>query len=73
MCYCEKNKRICTPTLSAGLNWRDIGSAFTDPEKRLNFPIKPIETKIELTPGTKATIIGAAALLAIGLIALSRR
>lgn len=54
-------------TLSGGISLEDLANAFTDPNKRLNFPIKPIETKIIFDPLAIATIIGAASILAIGI------
>lgn len=54
--------------LGGGISIQDLAAALTDPEKRFEFPIKPIETKIEFTPNAAGVIIGAAAILAAGAI-----
>jgi hypothetical protein len=59
---CLENGR----TLSAGINLKDLANALTDPEKRFEFPIKPMKTEIDLSTPTKLVIIalGASIVLA---------
>jgi len=46
--------------------WDKLGGAFTDPEKRFEFPIKPFET--DLTQETKNSLYITAGILAAGAI-----
>ena len=50
--------------LSAGITLEQIVDAFTDPTKKFQFPIEGIPVKF--TKETQNTILGAAAILAIG-------
>jgi len=69
---CPGNK--CRPGyLSAGLTWDDLANAMTDPNKRFEFPIKPMTYQIDLTPGAKVVVISAAAMLTLGMIAIATR
>lgn len=46
--------------------WQRIGNAFTDPQQRFEFPIKPIET--DFTPQAKTALYLTAGILAAGAI-----
>jgi hypothetical protein len=70
MCNCEKNSNVF---LSEGISINRLIEAMTNPEKRFEFPMKPITTEIDLSKGTKTAIIAAAAILATGLIILATR
>ena len=47
--------------------WGKLKGAFTDPEKRFEFPIKPFE--MDLTNESKVIIVASAVILAGGLVA----
>lgn len=46
--------------------WQKLGGAFTDPDKRFEFPVKPFET--DLTQETKNSLYLTAGILAAGSI-----
>lgn len=46
--------------------WGKLGGAFTDPDKRFEFPIKPFE--MDLTQESKIIIVASAVILAGGLV-----
>lgn len=47
--------------------WNKLGGAFTDPEKRFEFPVKPFE--MDFTPESKNAMYATAGILALGAIA----
>ena len=49
----------------SGISLDDLAAALTDPKKRFEFPIKPIE--FDLSPASKTTIILIGSAIAIGL------
>jgi len=49
----------------SSINLQDVAAALTDPQKRFEFPIKPIQ--FDLSPASKATILIVGSAIAIGL------
>ncbi len=49
--------------------WQSVGNAFTDPEQRFEFPIKPMQ--YEMTKENQNTLLLTAGILAGGLIAMA--
>lgn len=49
--------------------WQNVGNAFTDPEQRFEFPIKPMQ--YEMTKENQNTLLLTAGILAGGLIAMA--
>jgi hypothetical protein len=60
-----ENKKIYV--LNENGFWQQVGGAFTDPEKRFEFPIKPFE--MDLTQETKNAIYIGTTILAVGMVA----
>ena len=49
----------------SGINLEDLANALTDPRKRFEFPLKPIQ--FDLAPASKAAILIIGGAIAIGL------
>lgn len=75
-CCCNNCCTSCghsgVPTLQDGISMNDIIAAFKDPDRRLNFPIKPFEYQLSFTPAAGFVLLGSATILAVAMIHLAR-